>query len=197
VEEKGLMREFFEAFIMLFVVLDVIGVIPLFLGLTAQMNSAERRRVVNQSVAVSLVILIIFAFLGGHLFSFLRIEIEDFMVAGGTLLFVLSIGIIRGESKYIQTEKVMVGYVPLGTPILAGPGAITTTILVRQSYGWAITLLAIGINILLCKVCLTFATYIHKILGDTGSNVIARIMGLILAAIGVMFIRKGLMVWLG
>ncbi|MDF2955947.1 MAG: Small neutral amino acid transporter SnatA [Candidatus Alkanophagales archaeon MCA70_species_2] len=177
-----------KSFIMLFVIMDPPGNVPVFLAITKDMSESERKKEFNEAILVAAVLLLVFAFLGRLILEALGISIESFMIAGGILLLFTALDLLRGEKQYVRETDV--GAVPLGTPLLAGPGAITTVMII-QSWGFFIVLFAIMSAIVATKVILDFSAQIYKILGREGSEVLSRIMGIIVAAIAIEFISKG------
>jgi multiple antibiotic resistance protein len=116
------------------------------------------------------------------------------MIAGGVLLFALSIGEMASPGKPEaagDTEEV--GVVPLGVPLLAGPAVFTAGMLLMDQYGFAVTASALALNILITGVLLWFASAFRRMLGDTGARIISKLAALLLAAFGVMMVRKGIL----
>ena len=137
-------------------------------------------------------LLLIFAFTGQEIFSLFGVSIYSFEVAGGILLLIIAIRILIGGNMHEKVESPeSLGAVPIAIPLLVGPGAITTTILDLQAYGIAIAILAVLIVLSLAWVILRFINSIYKVLGKTGSLVIARVMALLIAAIAVQYILTG------
>ncbi len=130
-----------KVFIMLFVVMDPSGNIPIFMALTKGMSKRERKKELNYAVVVTTILLLLFAFLGKIIFDVLDITPSSFMIAGGILLLLISFDLLRGKHEYgVSGESgAGVGAVPLGTPLLAGPGAITTVMVIIQSSEYFVT----------------------------------------------------------
>ncbi|MDF2957397.1 MAG: Small neutral amino acid transporter SnatA [Candidatus Alkanophagales archaeon MCA70_species_1] len=177
-----------KSFIMLFVIMDPPGNVPVFLAITKDMSEERRKKEFREAIIVAAVLLFVFAFLGRLILEALGISIESFMVAGGILLLFTALDLMRGEKRYVRGGDV--GAVPMGTPLLAGPGAITTVMII-QSWGFSIVLFAIVSAIVATKIILDFSLQIYNILGEEGSEVLSRVMGIIVAAIAIEFIRKG------
>lgn len=191
------MNEYLLAFVPMFVAVDAIGMIPLFLGLTDGMSPAERRRLVARSTVTALCVSIGFLWIGKLLFAWLGITISDFLVAGGLILFVISIRDLLASGKPQRLPGETMGVVPLAVPLIAGPAVLTTSLILLNSYGPAPTLAAVVSNILLCGLVLRFASECARVLGDTGSHTLSKIASLLLGAIGVMLVRRGLAGLLG
>ena len=179
-------------FIMLFVVMDPPGNIPIFMALTGDMTKKEREKELNYAVVVATVLLLIFAFLGKIILYVLGITTDSFMIAGGILLLLISFDLLRGEHKYGVRGDSGVGAVPLGTPLLAGPGAITTVMVIIQSRGVGFVLFAILSAVIATKLVLGQSERILSIIGKVGSEVLSRVIGIIVAAIAIQFIGDGI-----
>ncbi|MCD6456229.1 MAG: MarC family protein [Methanophagales archaeon] len=189
-----------KAFIMLFVIMDPSGNIPVFIALTKGMSERGRKKELNYAVLVATILLLLFAFLGKIILYVLGITTDSFMIAGGILLLFFSLDLLRGEHKYVASGEsgAGVGAVPLGTPLLAGPGAITAVMVIIQSYekfimGAFVVLFAIFSAIIATRLVLGQSERIYQILGKVGSEVLSRVMGIIVAAIAIEFIGTGIM----
>ncbi|MEA3488234.1 MAG: MarC family protein [Euryarchaeota archaeon] len=181
-----------QVFIMLFVVMDPPGSIPIFMALTKDVSKEERERELNHAVAVASILLLLFAFLGKVVLDVLGITLNSFMIAGGILLLFIAFDLLRGEHKYGVRGGPSVGAVPLGIPLLAGPGAITAVMVIIQSYGVGFVLFAIFSAIIATKLVLGQSERIYRIIGKIGSEVLSRVMGIIVAAIAIQFIMDGI-----
>ncbi len=188
-----------KVFIMLFVVMDPSGNIPIFMALTKGMSERERKKELNYAVVVTTILLLLFAFLGKIIFDVLGITPSSFMIAGGILLLLISFDLLRGKHEYgVSGESgAGVGAVPLGTPLLAGPGAITTVMVIIQSSenfvtGAFFVLFAIFSAIIATRFLLGQSERIFGIMGKVGSEVLSRVMGIIVAAIAIQFIAEGI-----
>ena len=189
-----------KVFIMLFVIMDPSGNIPVFIALTKGMSERGRKKELNYAVLVATILLLLFAFLGKIILYVLGITTDSFMIAGGILLLFFSLDLLRGEHKYVASGEsgAGVGAVPLGTPLLAGPGAITAVMVIIQSYekfimGAFVVLFAIFSAIIATRLVLGQSERIYQILGKVGSEVLSRVMGIIVAAIAIQFIGTGIM----
>jgi multiple antibiotic resistance protein len=188
----------------LFSIVDPFAAVPAFLALVgAQPHSSQKRTALRASLTC-FVVLCLFALAGSFIFRFFGITIPAFKIAGGILLFGVSLEMMRAEkSKTRETKeeqdeaetKEDVGLIPLGLPLLAGPGAIAAVmVLVGQAKDGlhrAGVFVAIGLVSLVCLIVLRSATKMTRVLGKTGMNIIGRIMGLILAAVAIQFIIDG------
>ena len=182
-----------KAIIVLFIIVDPLGSIPIFIGLTEEMAESQKRKVFNTACLVGFILLLVFAFTGQQIFNIFGISIFSFEIAGGILLLIISIRILISGSN--QNEKAespeSLGAVPIAIPLLVGPGAITTTILSLQEYDVYVTALSVLIVIAITWVTLRFMGGIYKFLGKTGALVIARVMALLIAAIAVQYVLVG------
>jgi len=189
----GTLADMVKAALVLFIIVDPFGNVPIFMGLTEKFSDAERRKVFNTAIFVGVILLLVFAFTGQEIFLIFDISIDSFEVAGGLLLLITSMRILVSGSLYESTEPMeSLGAVPIAMPLLVGPGAITTTILNLQAYGTFVTIVSVLIVLFLTWVILRYVNSIYRILGKTGSVVIARVMSLLLAAIAVQFILSGI-----
>ncbi len=203
--ETGTISEYLKFFAALLAIVNPVGVIPIFINLTA--DKAEGVRNKNGFMAsISMgIILVIVLFTGDAILRFFGISVGSFRVGGGILILLMAISMLHARiSRVKQTkeegldsaERDSVAVLPLGTPLLAGPGAISTVILYAQRYTSVAHYLYL-LGIILLMVCLTFFSFrlapaITRLLGKTGINVVTRLMGLIMAAVGVEFIANGL-----
>jgi len=190
-------RLFAEAAITLVVIMDPPGTIPVFLSLVGRKSRAARLRAGRQAVLVSLGVITLFAVGGDTILRYLGIGIPALQGAGGLLLLLISLDLLtgRGTTEPEVVEDVNVALVPLGTPLLAGPGAIAATIVfVRQADGRIGSYLALALEILsvhlFLLLCLRFSGVIIKVIRDSGILLLAKIAGLLLAAIAVQLVAN-------
>ena len=181
-----------KAAIVLFIIVDPFGNIPIFIGLTEKMTETQRRKVFNTACLVGFILLLVFAFTGLEIFSIFGVSIFSFEIAGGVLLLIIAIRIlISGSIQESVESPESIGAVPIAIPLLVGPGAITTTIFNLQTYEVYVTVLAVMVVIGITWFILRYLNTIYKFLGKTGSIVIARVMSLLIAAIAVQYILVG------
>ena len=182
-----------KAFITLFVVMDPIGNLSIFTSLTKGMPLVEIKKNVNRSMLVAGILLFIFLFLGVQIFDFFSIGINSFMIAGGVILLIFSIFLVFGISgKFIKSHDHDLA-VPIGTPLLTGPGTITTIVILAANNGAYIAVAAALLALAATWIVLMNSNRLYKVLGDHWTNIISRVMGIILAAIAVEFIKKGIL----
>jgi multiple antibiotic resistance protein len=188
------MNNFWLCFVPLFVAVDALGLLPVFMGLTQGLTHARIRRIIFESVITAMIVALVFLFIGKGILTLLGITVADFMIAGGALLFVLSLSdLITAEKRRLQVDQEEVGAVPLGVPLMVGPGVLTTTILLINQYGLIPTVSATIVNIVIAGMVFWMSGSINRILGRAGTRTISKLSSLILAAIGVMMVRKGIM----
>jgi multiple antibiotic resistance protein len=180
------------ALIPIFVAVDAIGVMPIFVSLTEGLDAREKRRIITQSIITASALAISFIFVGKGVFHVLGITIGDFMIAGGAILFTLAITDILNPVKTRRIPGDDMGAVPLGTPLIVGPAVLTTSLLMVSEHGVIATLISVVLNILLAGVIFSASPLLIKVLGEAGTKAISKIISLLLAAIAVMLIRKGL-----
>jgi multiple antibiotic resistance protein len=176
----------------LWIVMDPLGNLPIFVALTKDQTPAQRRRLLLVAWMVALIILIAFVFGGRWVLEVFGIELADFEAAGGALLFIIAVRmVLRGHPD--GGEDGAGGIVPIACPLLVGPGAITTTLVLLGVHQTWLTLGAVMIAFAATLPVLLLTDVLHRLLGRTGSSVIARIMGIIIAAMGVMYVRRGIL----
>jgi multiple antibiotic resistance protein len=192
----NLLEPYFLTFVALFVAVDSLGNVPIFISLVDGMSKKDRRRVVSDSVTTATVVALIFMFVGKVVLRFIGITISDFQVAGGALLFIISARLLlpTGHKGFGgESHAKDLGVFPLGTPLITGPAVLTTMIMMVDSYGLVPTLVAVLLNMFIVWVTLVKADLLLKLFGQNGLRALAKIMYILLAAIGVMMVRKGIL----
>lgn len=176
----------------LFVVINPVGSIALLISMTARMDTSERKVVSKNIMITAAGLLIAFGAAGTQLLSLFGIELFSFMIAGGILLFIISIELLtRGMWRYGDFTSTDIGVVPLAFPLLTGPGAITSVIISLQSYGLSVTLLSIALVLLATYAILRSEDKIFRVLGRRGLIVITRVLAIFLAAIAIQYVIEG------
>lgn len=177
----------------LFVAIDPIGLVPLFLGLTQGMSSRERGTVAKNATVVAALAAIVFAFLGKTIFKLLGISVADFQVAGGLILFLLASGdiVTRERQGVAPDSREDIGIVPLGLPMIAGPAMLTTLIISVDTVGMVATMLALFLNMVVVAVSLKYSDHLAHWIGIRGMKAMHKIVSLLLAAIAVNMVRRG------
>lgn len=186
-----MIHKFLLAFIPLFVAVDAIGVLPIFVSFTHGIKKRDRSKIILQSVITASCLATGFIFLGNAVFKFLNITVADFMIAGGLILLCIAMIDIVNPGKKRRIPSKELGSVPLGTPLIVGPAVLTTSLILITEYGTYATLIAIFINVLLAGIIFSFSDLLIKFLGESGSKALSKITNLLLAAIAIMMMRKG------
>jgi multiple antibiotic resistance protein len=182
-----------EVFVTLFVIMDPIGTIPIFLSLTRGRSRATARRAAWQAVSVSFGVIVAFAFFGQRILAYLGISLPALQCAGGLLLLLVALQLLTGqEQETTASSDVNIALVPLGTPLLAGPGAIVATMVLSRRVGSVADFLAVGLGVVLVHVSLwlsmRFSLPILRLLREGGVVLVSRISGLLLSAIAVQLV---------
>jgi multiple antibiotic resistance protein len=179
--------------IALFVVIDPIGNIPLFIAFTKKLEKAEHKTVSKTAIITAAALLLLFGIAGTQILGLFGITIFSFMIAGGTLLFIIAIELLTyGEWRFVSKVKEDIGVVPIAFPLLAGPGSITAVIISYQTSGFLITFFSIIIVMTITYIILRMVNPIYKILGNRGSMIVSRVFAVIIAAIAVEYIVEGI-----
>jgi len=184
----------------LFVAIDAIGRLPFILSLTQDMSPTERPKVIRYAMLTAFVLGLAFIGIGKGVFFALGLEIADFLVAGGAILLVLSIRhLMTGKFVELQptVSKEVIGIVPIGTPLVVGPAVLTTLLLLIEQYSLSAVLLAFVINLSFASVVFFQANRVSRLLREPGLRAASQIASLLLAAIAVMMIRKGIIEIIG
>ncbi|MEN8718674.1 MAG: MarC family protein [Oceanococcaceae bacterium] len=197
-----------DIFVTFVVIIDPIGLAPIFIGLTGAMPRRERRRIALRGVAIATIILLGFAFLGRPLLDGLGISLAALRIAGGLLLFLLAVDMLfarrTGLSSTTKPEseeaahREDISVFPLAIPHIAGPGAITAILLLVSEADGDMLTLGVGLGVfllvmLLTAVALLLSSQLTRVLGQIGANVISRVLGVLLAALAVQFVINGTM----
>lgn len=180
------------AFIPIFVAVDAMGLLPVFASLTHGVKKSERDTIIVQSMLTAFFLAVGFIFLGKAIFNMLGITVGDFMVAGGAILFCLAIMDLLTSNKQKRHPGEQLGVVPLGTPLIVGPAVLTTSLILIEEYGLLATLISVSANILFTGFVFCFSDRLLKLFGEAGSRALSKVTSLLLGAIAVMMVRKGI-----
>ena len=204
-ELKDILEFSLVALSSVFFIVDPVAAIPSFLVMTADDTETKRRRMARQAAWTCFIVLGLFSLAGSLIFKLFGITLPAFKIAGGLVLFLVAVDMLQArrsgtqevtEERLEGAEKEEVGVTPLGVPMLAGPGAMSTVmVLTGQSRNWwqAIPVFAaIGVTALASYYILAGANRVRKFLGETGIRILMRLMGLVLTAIAVQFVLNGL-----
>ena len=189
-----------QSFVTLFVIMDPPGAAPIFLGLVADKTQRVRRILAMQAAAVSFLVISIFALFGRAILEYLNISLEALQAAGALLLLLVALELLTGNAKTMNDDSNSnVALVPLGTPLLAGPGAIVATMIFVQqvdsrSMGLALVAAVIAVHVAIALVLMA-STTILKVIKESGVTLVARIAGLLLAAIAVQMLVDAIRVF--
>jgi multiple antibiotic resistance protein len=199
---SDLLYRLLAGIVTLFVILDPVSVIPFFQALTKGTTPVQRRKVASRSVLISMVLLLIFAYLGEGILALLGITIYDFEIAGGALLFVFAIRDALSNEPLGASESLAaaekstyerIAVIPLATPLLAGPGSLTTSILLANAeYGYIIAGVAILVDSFLAFGALRVSDRLNRVMGPSGLMIVGKVMDILMAAIAVSYLVSGL-----
>jgi multiple antibiotic resistance protein len=195
-----IIRELALTFVPLFVAMDPVGNLPIFLALTQEGTATHRKRTANLATLTAFGVGLLFVAVGKAIFSLLGIEVTDFLMAGGIILLILAIRyLITGKGVEIGdvSASETIGVVPLGTPLVVGPAVLAALLLLMGRHHIAIVLFSFILNLVIQWVLFRQATRIVAFLGRTGVAAISKVIMLLLAAIAVKMIREGILAILG
>ena len=204
-----LLTFFVTAFVSLFVTLDAVGNVPIFLSITPHTSEAERAAMVRRAALAVFAALVLFAAFGNFIFKFFGVTIEAFRIVAGLLLLKIAFDMMEARPARVRhtpeedaegAQREDIAIIPLAIPLLSGPGSISTVIALtgqaakapKVLTSFVLLLLAIALNVLIAYVVLRSATAVTRLLKETGMRIFTRVMGLILAAIAVQFVLTGI-----
>lgn len=184
---------FLLSFVAIFVALDPIGGLPMYVSLTHGFSEHERKRIVHQSMLLAFVVAVAFMFLGEAIFRQLGITLFDFKIAGGIVLLLIALADLVGSNVELKSRASgQTGIVPLAVPMITGPAVLTTLILQSARAGYLITIVALVANYLLTWQLLYHSPGVTRVIGKDGTVVISKIAALLLAAIAISMMRSGI-----
>jgi len=194
---------FITAFVTLFLIIDPIGLLPMFIALTSGTTSSERRGIALRATGVSFFILALFALVGENLLSAVGIGMPAFRIAGGMLLFLTAVDMLferrsaRRDKQSEEAERIDPSVFPMATPLIAGPGSIAAAILLAGQDDHGINAILLTISAVICVLVVALVLFLssnllERLLGKTGINVITRLLGMLLAALAVQFVVDGM-----
>lgn len=185
------MNAFFLAFVGLFVALDILGTLPIYIQMTRGMSVVEKSKVTRTSMIVAFVVAVLFMVSGKALFKSLGIQLSDFRIAGGIILLLISLADLIGGPEVTKKTSGSTGIVPLAVPLISGPGVLTTLLFQLGAYGYAVTLSSLALNYAIAWAILGQSERVTRAIGKDGTTVLSKIAALLLAAIAVAMIRVG------
>lgn len=193
---ETVLSEFFASFVLLFVIIDPFSSLPVFLSVTKNSTRAGKVRSANTAVSVAGALMLVFLFFGTPILSALGISFQSFKIAGGLVLLVMGMEIVFDISIARQDKggesNPEAAAIIIGTPLITGPGVITTVIVLSKLYGYFIPLAAAAVALAITWKMLMEADLMRRVLGKNVMEVLSKVMGLILVAMAVEFIRTGM-----
>jgi multiple antibiotic resistance protein len=186
----------FLPFIPLFVAFNVLGILPIFISLTSEMDHSERKKVIRQSILTGFLASIGFLGAGRSVFALLGISVSDFQIAGGVLLFIISIVDLIFPERTRSFPRETMGIVPIGIPLIVGPAVLTLLLIIVHTYGYISTLLCLILNFLAVWLVFSQSHSIIQLLKEGGAKGIGKVSALLLAAFAMMMIRRGIEGWI-
>jgi multiple antibiotic resistance protein len=190
--EYGFWDSFILTFVPLFVVIDAIGTLPFVISLGDQSSSQERKRTVRLIILTAIIVGFAFLFLGQIILDAMQISVGSFAIGGGIILIVLSVNAMIGGKKEMVDKDRLVGVVPLGTPLTVGPATITTLLLLVTQFEPYWVAISFALNILIVWFIFSASGFVMRILGKAGTLAVSKVSNLILAAIAVNMMIRGL-----
>lgn len=179
------------AFIPLFVAIDVPGLVPMFISLTDGMTLKNKRQLIIEATITAGAVALVFLILGKVIFRFLGITENDFRIGGGIVLLVLAVTDLLFSSDEQKVSTKSVGVVPIGIPLIMGPGALTAIIIIVDAYGYWISMASLVLNLFLVWLTFRHSDLVIRLMGDGGTKAFAKVAALFMVAIAVMMIRVG------
>ncbi|MFH1729365.1 MAG: NAAT family transporter [Pseudomonadota bacterium] len=194
-----------KTFTTIFIIMGPFSIIPIFISLTENNTEEEKLKIIRKTITTSFLLCIVFAFFGTSLFKLFGITINSFRIAGGLLLILMAINMLQAKRSKVRVtpdehreslDKDDVSIFPLAIPMIAGPGTISTLVLISSETTtfshWTILILCIALSSLILYLILFLSEKLFKFLGQTGLNIVTRVMGLILASIATEYILQGI-----
>jgi multiple antibiotic resistance protein len=202
-----MIEQLVKTFVVFFLVIEPISLVPMFAALTRGGESGYRRRMAYKSIAISALIFVFFAIAGDLVLQALGVSVDAFKIAGGLLLFLLAVDMVFARQSGLRSTTVReqdearyredISVFPMAFPLIAGPGALATLLLfVVETRGEPLAVISllgvIAIVLALTLVLLLTTTSIMRVMGVTGANVVSRLLGVVLAALAVQYVLDGL-----
>jgi len=179
-------------FVPLFIVIDALGNLPFVISLSEGMSKHERRKMIHIAIATATLIGLAFLFFGRFILNLMGISVGSFAIAGGLILLVLSINYMSTGQMVEMIKEEMVAVVPIGTPLTVGPATITTSLLLATQFGLLMVLISFTANLLIAWLIFLASNQIVRFMGQGGLKAVSRVFSLLLAAIAVSMIIRGL-----
>lgn len=188
-----ILKPYVMSFIAIFVAINVFGVLPVFIGLTSDLSKEERKKNVIESIITATTVALIFMLIGKVIFIIMGITVADFKIAGGILLLILSVNLLLpGETQREHQHYDAAGIFPIGTPLITGPAVLTTLLVLVDSYGPFPTFVSLITNMIIVLILLVESDVFRKTIGMNGMRAFSKVSDILLTAIAVMMIRRGI-----
>ena len=187
-----LLHSFILTFVPLFIVMDPLGNLPFIISLSEGMSGRERRKMIYVAIVTATLVGLVFLFFGRFILNIMDISMGSFAIAGGLILLVLSIKYMTSGQMVELIKEEMVAVVPMGTPLISGPATITTLLLLATQFSLGMVLISFVINILVSWVVFLLSNWIVRFIGIGGLKAVSKVFSLLLAAIAVSMIFRGL-----
>jgi len=188
-----MLKDFLLTFIPLFVAIDALGTLPIYISLTNRLEESEKRTLVKHACLTALIFALVFIFSGRIIFDFIGITTDDFRIGGGLLLIVIAMNdLISSNPKKERKSTAELAIVPLGIPLILGPASLTTIIMLTDKFGYLLATISTLLNLLIVWLMFRYSEWPLKIMGKGGAMAIGKIASLFLLAIAIMMIRVGL-----
>ncbi|OQW51249.1 MAG: hypothetical protein A4S09_17635 [Proteobacteria bacterium SG_bin7] len=185
-------RELFLSFTPLFFAMDAVGIMPLFLAITTDLPKADVRRLLRDSLLAAFVVSVAIMLTGKFIFKMLGITEDDFRIGGGIVLLLIAIMDLLFSNSDVRRKPGDVGVVPLGIPLIVGPGVMTTTMMSVDKHGHIVTLVSLILNLIIVGIVFGNSKLVVRFIGPSGAKAFGKVASLFLAAIAVMMIRVGI-----
>lgn len=184
------LNAFMHAFVTLLVIMDPFGGLPVFMTLTRDYSHERQKHSAGRAIRVSFILLTVFVLVGERVLEFFGISLFSFQVGGGLILLILGLLYVLNISQRedVNYDKDIV--IPMATPLIAGPGAITAIILLVSQHGMLMPMIAMSLNLIIYWIAMYNARHISKAIGEQGLEIMSRIMGLLLVALAIEMIRS-------
>ncbi|MGD0661581.1 MAG: MarC family protein [Syntrophorhabdales bacterium] len=191
--DRLMLDHFLKSFIPVFIALDVLGVLPLYAGFSMDLDEKRKRRVLRESIITAFFVALGFVLIGNQILIYLNIAIEDFLIAGGVILFIIAARDLIGLSREdLAGQDDLFAVVPLGVPLLAGPALLATSLIIFNTFGFAYVLVSLVLNLLIAGAAFKYSYLILRFVSRRWVVAMSKVFLLLLASIAVMFIRTGL-----
>ena len=186
----------FLAVVPILIAMDILGLLPIYISLVSECEQQQKKKILRDSIFTAAILSIGFIFAGKGLLVLLGVGIPDFQIAGGLILLIMAILDLLVEEKSRRKPGNSPGIFPIGIPLLVGPAVLTAELIILDNYGYLITFLSVITSLTVAYLCMYLSDYIIRFIGINGSKVLSKVASLLLASIGVMYIRLGIMSFL-